>query len=193
MRISHFMYLVVASVLALSCQKLQAQSSKQYYISFMARNASLRPFSIGGHAFIAWATSPVGDTVAAVRKSLGFYPQEGSSILTLVVEKRRGRIVRGFRTNSRDMILRHFSIAVDSATWYDTQCLGDVWNYQPYNLLNRNCVHFINEVAERCELELPRTTTLLFGFPRKPFKYVRNLQRRNRKLAVRMNKIQLRE
>lgn len=177
--------LIAFAFLLLIVQALPAQQERQYYISFLARNASLRPFSIGGHAFVAWATAE-GDSAMISDKILGFFPNEGGNLLTAIAEKRRGRVVKGFRKNSKNLYLRHFSIAVDSTTWQDTQCLGDIWNYQPYNLFSNNCLHFLDELAQICELERPRTYTWLFHFPKKPYKYLRQLHRKNKKRAVRI-------
>jgi hypothetical protein len=177
--------LIAFAFLLLVVCTLPAQQERQYYISFLARNASLRPFSIGGHAFVAWAIAE-GDSAITSDKILGFFPNEGGNLLTAIAEKRRGRVVKGFRTNSKNLYLRHFSIAVDSSTWQDTQCLGDIWNYQPYNLFTRNCVHFLDELAQQCDLERPRTYTWLFHFPKKPYKYLRQLHRKNKKRAVRI-------
>lgn len=167
---------------------LHAQQPHRYFVSFFARNASLRPFSIGGHAFVAWGSSG-NDSVMVSDKILGFFPGENSTILSSVAEKRRGRIVRGFRANSKDLYLRHLSVEVDSATWYDTQCLGDIWNYQPYNLFSHNCVDFLNELAGLCRLKQPSTRTWVLHFPKKPYRYLRGLQRKNKKRAVHISRM----
>lgn len=168
---------------------LTAQRHAHYYLVFSGRDATLRPFSIGGHAFVSWGYTDLGEIITA-EKSLGFFPGPESDMLDAMLTTKRGRIVKGYSKNSKGVYLRQLTIEVDSAAWVNTQCEADIWNYQPYNLFSRNCVHFMDTLAAMSGLKRPRTKTFIFGFPRKPVKYIKRLYNKNKRRAIRFRQIQ---
>ena len=167
---------------------LTAQRHAHYYLVFSGRDATLRPFSIGGHAFVSWGVTDLGAVITA-EKSLGFFPGPESDMLDAMLTTKRGKVVKGYSKNSKGVYLKQFTVEVDSTVWVNTQCEADIWNYQPYNLFTRNCVHFMDTLAAMSGLKRPRTKTLIFGFPRKPVKYIKRLYGKNKRRAVRFKQV----
>lgn len=174
--------------LLLAALTLPAQRHAHYYLVFSGRDATLRPFSIGGHAFVSWGYTDLGEVITA-EKSLGFFPGPNSDMLDAMLTTKRGKVVKGYSKNSKGVFLKQFTVEVDSAVWVNTQCEADIWNYQPYNLFTRNCVHFMDTLAAMSGLKRPRTKTIIFGFPRKPVKYIKRLYGKNKKRAVRFRQV----
>jgi hypothetical protein len=162
---------------------VSGQRHEHYYIVFSARDVSLRPFSIGGHAFVSWGFAN-GSPLICSEKSLGFFPGNDMNMLDALVATKRGRVVKGYFNNSKGLYMRQLTVEVDSTVWANTQCEADIWNYQPYNLLTRNCLHFMDNVAKMADLRRPRTSTFFFRLPKRPVKYTRQLFRKNKKRAI---------
>ena len=180
--------LLLFILLGLGGSLFSQQKHAHYYVTFSARDVSVRPFSLGGHAFVSWGYVDTGIALIS-EKTLGFFPSKESNMLEEMVARRRGRVVRGYFSNGKGLFLRNMTIEVDSAVWWDTQCEGDIWNYQPYNLFTRNCVHFLDNVVKITGLRRPRTYTWLFHLPMRPVKYTRKLRRKNKRKAVYFRKM----
>jgi hypothetical protein len=146
---------------------------QRYYILFSARFASFRPFSIGGHAFITWRSED-----SAFQKveqfTYGFFPKKHR-----IFKDVEGTVIEGYVKNSnRERLVRRFILEVDSATYAETLQGVAFWQQQPYNLLDNNCVDFMNDMALRLGLHIPSTQTWIF--PKKPSSYIRRLKKMNR-------------
>lgn len=188
MPVSYILKILCSFLLLLFYSALPAQRHAHYYLIFSGRDATLRPFSIGGHAFVSWGYTDFGEIITA-EKSLGFFPGKNSDMLDAMLTTKRGRVVKGYSKNSKGVFLKQMTVEVDSTVWADTQCEADIWNYQPYNLFSRNCVHFMDKLAAQSGLKRPRTKTLIFGFPRKPVKYIKRLYGKNKKRTVRFRQV----
>jgi hypothetical protein len=157
---------------------LLAQASGQYYLIFSARGASLHPFSLAGHAFVSWGRQLPNDTVVEAPLTLGLYPKKGATLIDVVATEVPGRVVGGFVANSRRQRTSQVVFRVDSLSWSAARDTALAWQGRKYNLLGRNCVSFMDAVADAAHLQTPSTRTI-FRTPRQPGKYLRRLWRRN--------------
>lgn len=145
-----------------------------YYLLFSARFPTLRPFSIGGHAFLTWRME---DSVAKKYEQFtyGFGPAEGSGIF----KKVKGEVLEGYIKNSkRERLMRRFIIEVDSSDYFNTLREINIWKAQSYSLYRNNCVHFMNSVAAKTCLQTVSTKSCII--PKYPYKYIRQLKKANR-------------
>jgi hypothetical protein len=144
-----------------------------YYLLFSARFPTIRPFSIGGHAFITWRNE---DSIQQKfsQFTYGFYPTKGMGIFRDI----EGTIKEGYAKNSnRERLVRRFIIEVDSLEYAETMQEVEVWKSQPYSLYNNNCIHFMNAIAVKLGLKPVNTRTCLL--PMYPYKYIRKLKKLN--------------
>jgi hypothetical protein len=163
--------------------------NQHYFILFSARFPTLRPFSIGGHAFITWRSED-----SAFHKveqfTYGFFPKKGSPIF----KSAEGLLVEGYVKNSnRDLLVRRFIIEVDSVDYVETLKEADNWKKQSYNLFTNNCVDFMRDVAAKLKLNAPRVRTCIL--PQKPFRYIKKLKKLNASRIVKneyLKKVRLR-
>ncbi len=144
-----------------------------YYILFSARFPSLRPFSIGGHAFITWRSEDSTQNKEE-QFTYGFFPKKGGGIFN----NTEGALMEGYVKNSnRERLVRRFIIEVDSACYHETLETVGKWQKQTYNLFNRNCVDFLDEMSLKLGLKTPKTKICIF--PRKPQRYIKLLKKSN--------------
>jgi hypothetical protein len=146
--------------------------TSRYYILLSAR--SLRPFSVGGHAFITWLSE---DSLALKNEqyTYGFFPKKGMGLFKSV----EGQIVEGYVKNSnRERFVRRFIIEIDSLQYSETLQTVELWKTQTYNLFNNNCVNFMNDIAAKLGLKTVSTKTCLF--PMKPYRYIKKLRKSNK-------------
>jgi hypothetical protein len=151
-----------------------AQNEKHYYVLFSARFATFVPFSIGGHAFITWRSE---DSLQQKIEQFtyGFFPKKGMGLFRSV----EGQMVEGYTKNSnKERFVRRFIIEVDSAQFSESLNVVEKWKTQNYNLLNNNCVDFLNEVA--LQLGLTGVSTKAWIFPLKPSRYIKRLKKKNK-------------
>ena len=155
-----------------------AQKS-HYYVLFSARFASLHPFSIGGHGFITWR----GEGAAFPKTeqlTYGFFPHNGSGFF----KNTEGAIVEGYVKNSkRERWIRRFIMEIDSALYAESLDSVATWQQKPYSLFHNNCVHFIDQVAQKLALKTPSPRFLCF-FPKRPTVYIRKLKKLNHERLV---------
>jgi hypothetical protein len=169
-----------------------------YYIMFSARFPAMRPFSIGGHAFVTWRRED-SLNMEKHQHTYGFFPKKGMGLFNAV----KGKIVEGYTQNSdRQRLIRRFIIEVDSVAYYQSIAVAKDWNDEDFNLFNHNCVFFMNAVVQKLALNAPRTKSCIF--PRKPQRYIKALKKMNKVRAVKnavlekirlkiMNKAQVQE
>jgi hypothetical protein len=144
-----------------------------YYVLFSARFPTLRPFSIGGHAFITWRNEDSTHQKTS-QFTYGFYPTKGMGILKNV----EGTIKEGYAKNSnRERLVRRFIIEVDSAEYAETLQEVEVWKSQGYSLYNNNCNDFMNAIALKLGLKPADTRSCVI--PMYPFKFIRKLKKLN--------------
>jgi hypothetical protein len=144
-----------------------------YYILFSARFPTLRPFSIGGHAFITWRNED--STLQKMSQfTYGFFPTKGMGIFKDV----EGTIKEGYSKNSNhERLVRRFIIEVDSLEYAETLQEVEVWKSQPYSLYNNNCIHFMNAIGVKLGLKPVNTRTCFW--PMYPYKFIRKLKKLN--------------
>ena len=156
---------------------VSAQKSRpkpHYYLLFSARFPTLRPFSIGGHAFLTWRME---DSAAKKYEQFtyGFGPAEGSGIF----KKVKGEVLGGYIKNSkRERLMRRFIIEIDSSDYSNTLKEINIWKTQSYSLYRNNCVHFMNSVASKTCLETVSTKSCII--PKYPYRYIKQLKKKNR-------------
>jgi hypothetical protein len=151
-----------------------AQNEKHYYVLFSARFATFTPFSIGGHAFITWRSEDSSQQKIE-QFTYGFFPKKGMGLFGSV----EGQMVEGYTKNSnRERFVRRFIIEVDSAQFSESLNVVEYWKTQNYNLLNNNCVDFMNQVAQK--LGLTGVSTKVCIFPLKPSRYIKRLKKANK-------------
>jgi hypothetical protein len=174
------------SKILLFCAFFLAKSTfgqSDFFIIFSAREASAKPFSLAGHAFVSWGIAPKNDSLICSEFTLGFFPNERTGILANIFRSKKGILVVGFLKNSNKRPLQQVIVRTDSLTWLETRDSSALWRTRGYNLIEDNCVKFINDVAEILEMRTPRTN-MIVGFPRRPTNYLHRLYRKNRKTVV---------
>ncbi len=158
----------------------QNANKKNWYLLFSAREASLKPFSLAGHAFVSWGIDSTETDTIALPVTLGFYPAEKTNVVEGIAEHKKGNLVRGwFKNNSSRKSIITLILRTDSTTWGRALSVAESWRTSSYNLLDRNCVKFMDDVANAANLKKPRTRMIL-GFPRRPTNYLRRLGKKNR-------------
>jgi hypothetical protein len=185
MRYTTFKTICSTLVLACTFSSVQAFSEaasnhkdSTYYLIFAARPAQLVPFSLGGHAFVTWGIRGGGDSILSVH-TYGFFPNEKSKMVTMIAAEERGHLVRGFFKNSNRQRIRQMIVAVDAATWQQTLDASYDWNEVDYNLMESNCLSFMDQMADLAGMDTPRTT-LALGYPRTPYAYMKKLRHINK-------------
>jgi hypothetical protein len=151
-----------------------AQTEQHYYVLFSARFATFAPFSIGGHAFITWRSE---DSLQQKIEQFtyGFFPKKGMGLFGSV----EGQMVEGYTKNSnKERFVRRFIIEVDSAQFNESLRAVEKWKTQNYNLMNNNCVDFMNDIA--LKLGLTGVSTKACIFPLKPSRYIKRLKKKNK-------------
>lgn len=146
----------------------------QNVVVFSARSPRVKPLS-PGHAFVSFGKTNA-DLETCVTATYGFYPCEGCNVFT---DEQPGRVVKGYSKNrSGNKYLRRMAIKTDSALISATDAVLEKWQKIQYNLVRRNCVRFVSEVAAAQGLTTPPTT--YWGiFPKLPKKYIRQLEKAN--------------
>lgn len=149
-----------------------------YYVLFSARFPTLRPLSIGGHAFVTWRREDSTLTIEE-QYTYGFYPKKYMGIFRDV----EGQLIEGYVKNSnRELFLRRFIVETDSLTYYQTLENAKNWNKENYSLFDKNCVHFLDEIAVQLGLTPPPPRSIII--PRKPQRYIKLLKKLNRSRIV---------
>jgi hypothetical protein len=155
-----------------------------YVLIFSARSPSWKPFSVGGHAFVSWATL-AADNQLHIAETYGFYPGKNKSMWDALTSLEAGRVVRGFLINSNGKRLYQLKVQVDSVVWTQSLCNAEGWNGRSYNLIYNNCSDFLSDIAEAAGLKTPATHNCL-GLPRKPVVFIKKLWRKNKKRLGRL-------
>lgn len=144
-----------------------------YYLLFTARFPTLRPFSIGGHAFITWRNEDVSNKKMK-QFTYGFYATKGMGVLKDV----DGTIKEGYAKNSnRERLVRRFIIEVDSLQYAQTMQEVEVWKTQRYSLYHNNCIHFMNAIIEKIRFQPVKIRSCVL--PMYPYRYIRKLKKLN--------------
>lgn len=158
---------------------LFAQRKDQCYLLFAARGASLRPYSFTGHAFVSWGRLKEQDSVVRAPLTLGFFPaNHNASVFSYLFTNMRSEVVPGFVPNSKRLLTYQLVLKVDFAHWQAALDTAYAWQGSKYSLLRRNCVSFMDAVADAAGLKTPRTHVL--GFPRRPKRYLKKLLKINK-------------
>jgi hypothetical protein len=163
-----------------------AQSNQRKHILvFSARSASLSPyFSLTGHAWVAWKIvhhlkkhkqTIQQDTVS------GFVPKDAHPFLAeLLFSEIDGKIAYGTIENQQYVEGEQIECEVDSTTWHKTLAASSAWSDKNYSLLRNNCISFTNDIATKSGLRTPKLTNI-FGLPKTPVTYLRQLKRMNKR------------
>jgi hypothetical protein len=169
------LYFISTAALGFTQTALNSKHTQRYYVLFSARAPALRPFSIGGHAFITWRKE---DTVhhKSSQFTYGFAPKKGKGMG--VFKSVKGQMEAGYIKNSnKELFIRRFIIEIDSAQFTNSLKEIPVWKKESYSLLNKNCVTFMNEIA--LIVGLKETPTKFCIFPIRPYKYIKKLKKKN--------------
>ena len=168
-------FLILSGLLLTTVVSAQKPRPKpHYYLLFSARFPTLRPFSIGGHAFLTWRME---DSTAKKYEQFtyGFGPAEGSGLFRKV----KGEVLGGYIKNSkRERLMRRFIIEIDSSDYFNTLKEINIWKTESYSLYSNNCVHFMNSVASKTCLETVSTKPCII--PKYPYRYIKQLKKKNR-------------
>ncbi len=157
---------------------MSAQPVEQHYLLFAARGASLRPYSFAGHAFVSWGTHCENDSIVRAPLTLGFFPVHShSKSLSFFFDYIPSEIVPGFSTNSRRVATWQVGLWVEADQWQTACDTAWAWQNRRYSLLHRNCVSFMDAIADAAGLKTPAIKVL--GFPRRPKRYLKRLVKMN--------------
>jgi hypothetical protein len=154
--------------------QLSTDSGTRLVVIFSARSPRIEPLS-PGHAFVSFGKTNA-NLETCVTATYGFYPCDGCSVFT---DENPGRVVKGYTKNrSGNKHLGRLAILSDTQFAAPTTAVVEKWQKIKYNLVRRNCVRFISEVAAAQGLVTPSTT--YWGiFPKLPKKYIRQLEKAN--------------
>ena len=153
---------------------LSSDSSTRLVVIFSARSPRIQPLS-PGHAFVSFGKTNA-NSETCVTATYGFYPCDGCSVFA---DDNPGRVVKGYKKNrSGNLHLRRLAIITDTPFSKQTTEVMEKWQKIKYNLVRRNCVRFISEVAAAQGLITPSTT--YWGvIPKLPKQYIRQLEKAN--------------
>ncbi len=173
MKVSYFsmVFLFVSLTTNVLCQE-----DKSYYLILSSRGMSWKPFSMTGHAFVTWATLSDNSVCMVMDTTMGFYPHHSEEDhLLSSIEVVEGEVMGGFGyNNAENKKTRHVFFQIDSLAWHHTRHQAKSWSVKPYFLFKRNCVSFLNAMAEAAGIETP--STYLYGFfPKYPTGYLSQL------------------
>lgn len=159
------------------------QNTARRLLIFSAREASMKPFSFTGHAFVSWGEQSAPDSAVDAPTTFGLFPVHGLALPALILGGLPASVVAGFRSNSKHVPTFQAVFEVDSAAYQAALDTAKAWDGRGYFLLRQNCVAFMNAVAEAAGLDTPHTR-LAPGLPRRPLVYLKKLARRNLKTRV---------
>lgn len=149
----------------------------QNTLVFYARPAAISPFSLAGHAFVTW-TATEDKSGPFVDKTYGFYPNKPSNCFRMWF-KTKGKVVQGFEKNYADSKWVEDCVQVVSEVTFNyslNQALE--WHHSRYHLFGRNCLAFVDEVAENVGMKTP-STRRFYILPKSPKRYLRQLVKMN--------------
>lgn len=153
------------------------QVQGQHALVFYARKPALSPFSIGGHTFVSWVAEDSLHRFS--EKTYGFYPARPFNFFTLWFNT-RGKIVEGFEENfAQNRGVKDFTQPVPKAVFHQSMHHAVKWNDSRYHLFSRNCLAFVDDVAEQAGMKTPSTRRFLL-LPKSPTRYLRQLVEMNR-------------
>lgn len=175
MKQTFFRACVAAAALA-CCARSMPLAAQEHTLVFFARPPALRPFSIGGHAFVSWMTE---DTLRQFSEVVyGFYPAKPRNLLTMWF-KTRGKVVEGFEQNyAHHLWVEDCVKIVGDSIFHHSMASAARWHGTKYHLLSRNCLAFMDAVADEAGLLTPSTRRFVI-FPKSPTRYLRELMRLN--------------
>ncbi len=158
---------------------LFSQDSDQKILFFAARGASIKPYSFTGHAFVSWGSLKGEDSIVRAPVTLGFFPADHNvDLFSFLLDDLASEVVPGFRPNSKKVTTYQMALVVDSVHWQAALDTAYAWAQKDYSLLHRNCVTFMDAVADAAGLETPNTKVL--WMPRRPKQYLKKLLKINR-------------
>jgi hypothetical protein len=150
------------------------QAKDQKILFFAARGASIKPYSFTGHAFVSWGSLKADDSIVRAPVTLGFFPADHDvDVFSFLLDDLQSAVVPGFRPNSKEVTTYQMALVVDSLHWQTALDTAYAWEGKKYSLLRRNCVTFMDAVADAAGLETPNTKVL--WFPRRPKQYLKRL------------------
>lgn len=151
-------------------------AAQEHTLVFYARPPALSPFSLGGHAFVSWVTE---DSPHQFRETVyGFYPAKPRNFLTMWF-KTKGKVVEGFEANYAHNLWMEDCLQVVSDSAFHSSMLAALrWQGTRYHLFSRNCLAFVDAVADHVGLKTP-STRRFFILPKSPTRYLRQLIRMN--------------
>lgn len=151
-------------------------AAQEHTLVFYARPPALSPYSLGGHAFVSWVTE---DSLHQFRETVyGFYPAKPRNFLTMWF-KTTGKVVEGFEANyAKNLWMVDCLHIVSDPDFHRSLHEARLWEGSRYHLFGRNCLAFMDAVADHVGLKTP-STRRFFILPKSPTRYVRQLIRLN--------------
>ncbi len=162
------------------------QTGSRKLLIFSARRASIKPFSFAGHGFVSWATQPTARSGVAAKTTLGLFPKDGLDLPDLVVSGLPAEVVSGFRANSHRVPTFRAFFELEPGLWKAALDTAKNWHGRRYFLLTRNCVSFMDGVAEAAGMDTP-SMYFLWIFPRHPVRWLKLLAKRNPEQQIEIN------
>ncbi len=177
---------LLALFLAIFLGDVFGQTGPRKLLIFSARRAALKPFSFAGHGFVSWATQPTVRSGVAAKTTLGLFPPDGLALPGLIVSGLPAEVVSGFRANSHRTPTFQAIFELDLKPWKAALDTAKNWHGRRYFLLTRNCVSFMDGVAEAAGMDTP-SMYFLWIFPRHPVRWLKLLAKRNAGQQVEIN------
>ena len=162
------------------------QTIPRQLLIFSARRASFKPFSFAGHGFVSWATQPTARARVAANTTLGLFPADGQALPGLIISGLPAEVVSGFRENSHRVPTFRAIFELEPKSWNAALDTAKNWHGRRYFLLTRNCVSFMDGVAEAAGMDTP-SMYFLWIFPRHPVRWLKLLAKRNTLKHVEIN------
>ncbi len=162
------------------------QTVPRKLLIFSARRASFKPISLAGHGFVSWATQPTARSGVAAKTTLGLFPTDGQALPGLIINGLPAEVVSGFRENSHRVPTFRAIFELEPESWKAALDTAKNWHGRRYFLLTRNCVSFMDGVAEAAGMDTP-SMYFLWIFPRHPVRWLKLLAKRNTEQQVEIN------
>lgn len=119
-----------------------------------------------------------GRLIVRAPVTLTFSADHDMDVFSFLLDDLQSEVVPGFRPNSKKVTTYQMALVVDSLHWQAALDTAYAWEGKKYSLLRRNCVTFMDAVADAAGLETPNTKVL--WMPRRPKQYLKRLLKINR-------------
>jgi hypothetical protein len=140
----------VWSVERIDIDKTNMSEANNYYLIFISRGESMV-----GHAFVAWGKEDWAQQQSVIQ-AFGFYPKDGKGVLSYVP----GKIVDDLVSGSLHQATKLISVKVNSDVFNSAKQKISQWETQDYNVMKKNCIDFVIDVATSAGVKVPSRGSL---------------------------------